>query len=147
MLNSRPLQPLSEDVNDFTALTPGHFLIGAPLNSVPDVGNNMKDAKRWHLIQQMPRHFWDRWRKEYLPTQQRRNKWTSLTENVEVGDLVLLMEDNSSPMRWPLARVTKVIHAKDGVARVVDILTTNGLFRRPAVKLRCQPLELTDEVS
>ena len=135
MLSSRPLQPLSEDVNDLTALTPGHFLIGAPINSVPDIGNNMKDSKRWQLIQQMSRHFRDRWKKEYLPTQQRRNKWTSLTENLEVGDLVLMTEDNSPLMRWPLARVTKVIHGKDGVVRVMDVLTTNGLFRRPAVKL------------
>ena len=81
MLNSRPLQPLSEDVNDLTALTPGHFLIGAPLNSVSDIGNSMKDSKRWQLIQQMSRHFWDRWKKEYLSTQQRRNKWSSFTEN------------------------------------------------------------------
>ena len=29
----------------------------------------------------------------------------------------------------------------------MDVLTTNGLFRRPAVKLRCLPLELTDEAS
>ena len=50
-------------------------------------------------------------------------------------------------MEWPLARVTKVIHGKDGVARVMDVLTTNGTFRRPAVKLRCLPLKLTDEAS
>ena len=88
----------------------------------------MKDLKRWQLIQQMSRQFWDRWKKEYLSTQQRRNKWTSFTENLKVGDLVLMTEDNSPPMRWPLARVTKVIHGKDGVARVMDVLTTNGLF-------------------
>ena len=55
MLSSRPLQPLSEDVNYLTALTAGHFLIGAPLNSVPDIGNNMNDSERWQLIQQMSR--------------------------------------------------------------------------------------------
>ncbi|KAH8394377.1 hypothetical protein KR215_007024, partial [Drosophila sulfurigaster] len=35
-LNSRPLTPMSEDVSDLEALTPGHFLIGGPLLSMAE---------------------------------------------------------------------------------------------------------------
>ncbi|XP_051862363.1 uncharacterized protein LOC127565811 [Drosophila albomicans] len=35
-LNSRPLSPMSEDVSDLAALTPGHFLIGGSLLSMAE---------------------------------------------------------------------------------------------------------------
>lgn len=38
-LNSRPLCPLSADLEDLTALTPGHFLIGDSLLSPPEPAN------------------------------------------------------------------------------------------------------------
>lgn len=36
MLNSRPLCPLTMDPDDFDILTPGHFLIGDSLLSLPE---------------------------------------------------------------------------------------------------------------
>lgn len=35
-MNSRPLTPLSDDPTELDVLTPGHFLIGEPLLSLPD---------------------------------------------------------------------------------------------------------------
>ena len=35
-LNSRPLVTSAEDIDGIQALTPGHFLIGRPLEAIPD---------------------------------------------------------------------------------------------------------------
>lgn len=143
MLNSRPLIPLSSDPADLSALTPGHFLIGAPLASVPepdlfDVPNNR--LRHWQLVQAFHQRIWKRWQLEYLNTLQQRYKWTQSRENINVGDLVLVHQ-NSPPLSWPLARVTAVHPGTDGVVRVVDLRTPNGHLTRPVVKVFPLPTE------
>ena len=76
-LNSRPLFPLSNDPNDLTPLTPGHFLIGDSLSAVPqrdqgDVARNR--LSRYEHLQPMLQHFWKRWQVEYLNQLQQRKK-------------------------------------------------------------------------
>lgn len=61
ILNSRPLTPLSSDPNDPIALTPGHFLIGDALMSLPEADLSHLPANRlstWQHNQMMRQHFW-----------------------------------------------------------------------------------------
>lgn len=48
ILNSRPITPLSEDPNDLSYLTPGHFLVGTALNSFPC--NNVSEISENRLV-------------------------------------------------------------------------------------------------
>ncbi|GFS92971.1 integrase catalytic domain-containing protein [Trichonephila clavipes] len=77
-LNSRPLTPTSNDPNDLSALTPGHFIIGRPLTSIPEpnyVDSNNSCLTRWQQIQNLVQQFWKSWHKEYLTRLQQRPKW------------------------------------------------------------------------
>ena len=61
LLNSRPLEPFSEDPEDINALTPGHFLIGKAINSVSEpslLKLNESRLSRWQLIQRITQQFW-----------------------------------------------------------------------------------------
>lgn len=110
MLNSRPLTPLSNDPTDLTALTPGHFLIGRPLAAVPEPDLSLipdNRLKHWQLIQALHQRVWKRWHLEYLHTLQQRLKWNSPSENLKVGDLVLIHQ-STPPLTWPLARIVGV---------------------------------------
>ena len=137
-LNSRPLTPLSCDEDGIEVLTPGHFLIGQPLESIPDPSSSYRSMsllKRWCLCQSLVRHFWKRWSDEYLSSLRRHNKWKFPTRNVRVGDVVILKEDNLVPTKWPLARVLATYPGKDGLVRVVTVKTTTGIYKRPIVKI------------
>ena len=138
-LNSRPLTPLptSEDAN-FEVLTLGHFLIGRPLEALPDcqdVSLQVNPLKRWHLCQTLIRHFWNRWSTEYITNLQRMTKWQTKNSNLAVGDVVIVQEKNSTPTRWPIARIIAVYPGRDGVVRVVDVKTATGTYTRPSVKI------------
>ena len=76
VMNSRPLTPLSEDPNDFEALTPAHFIIGAPLRSFlePIEDDDIPLMARYRRLRTLLNHFWKRWSREYLTHRQNRTK-------------------------------------------------------------------------
>ncbi|XP_033221138.1 uncharacterized protein LOC117175539 [Belonocnema kinseyi] len=68
-LNSRPIGPHSDEPDDFSYLTPGHFLIGAPLTSPPEPSVELVPENRltrWQIVQRITEMFWRRWNVEYL---------------------------------------------------------------------------------
>ena len=137
-LNSRPLVSMPCDDDGVQALTPGHFLIGRPIESLPDEAASyhaMSLLRRWHLCQNLVRHFWTRWSNEYLATLRRFAKWNRPSRNLCEGDIVILQEDGLVPTKWPLARVVKVYQGKDGLVRVVSVKTQSGIYRRPVNKI------------
>lgn len=77
VLNSRPLMPITSDIDDIQALTPGHFLTTEPLVSIPypDLTDlPLSRLSRWQLLQRLHHDFWKRYSQEYLHTLQQRSK-------------------------------------------------------------------------
>ena len=59
-------------------------------------------------MQHLANEFWSRWRKEYLASLQPRDKNIIKHRNFQVGDIVLLKDDDLSRNSWPMARVIDV---------------------------------------
>ena len=78
LINSRPLTYQSANHADDVPLTPNHFLHGqiggqfAPM-SVDDT--QYSPRKRWRRVQELVRHFWKRWLREWLPGLSARKRW------------------------------------------------------------------------
>ena len=134
-LNSRPLPCEGDTVEP---LTPGHFLIGRPLEALPDSSASYRSIsllRRWHLRQHLIRHFWKRWATEYIDIIRRFTKWHHPSRNLQVGDVVLLQEDNLIPTKWPLGCIVNTYPGKDEIVRVVDVKTSRGIYKRPITKI------------
>lgn len=141
-INSRPLTPLSTSTNDLRALTPGHFLIGAPLLEIPEnpITNPTSSlSSRWRLLLQMKDSFWKRWTRDLLHTMQPRQKWQQERQPLHVGDLVLLQSPSTYPGAWSLGRITKIFPGQDNITRVASVKTQDGERTRALNRLVVLP--------
>lgn len=146
VLNSRPLTPMSSDPSDYEALTPGHFLIGEPLNAIiePDLSElKLGRLSRLQLIRRLQQTFWNRWSKEYLAQLQCRAKWTTHSD-IKLGTLVLMAEENIPPQKWNMGRIVKLHPGKDGTVRVVSVKMHQDIYKRAVHRLAPLPLNEDD---
>lgn len=147
-LNSRPLCPVNNDPESFDALTPGHFLVGEPLTAIAHrdlLSHNPSALTRWQQTQQFVQRVWKRWSADYLHTLQQRRKWQTPINNLQVGDMVLLLEDNLPPAKWAIGRIAEVHPGDDGHVRVVTIRTQHSIFKRSVVKVARLPVDVGQE--
>ena len=142
-MNSRPLTPLSGEPCDLEAITPWHLLTGHAPWTLPEPINetSLNHLAHWDFVKGLRDNFWKRWSQEYLNTLQQRNKWTRITRDLQVDDLVLIVDASLlQRRRWPLGRVTEVHPGRDGRVRVATINTTTGTYVRPITKLCRLPM-------
>lgn len=138
IINSRPLTYIPLKSADQESLTPNHFLLGnsSGLKILPSEPVVPRTALRnsWKLAQHICDEFWRRWVKEYLPVIARRTKWFEETQDLKVGDLVLVV-GGAARNQWIRGRVERTFPGRDGRVRQALVRTASGLLRRPVVKL------------
>ncbi|GJQ66111.1 hypothetical protein Trydic_g4178 [Trypoxylus dichotomus] len=146
ILNSRPMYSLSSSPNDFEPITPSHFLIGRKVTSCPDPDVTTQPVNRLaslQLIQRLTQIFWKRWSVNYVSELEQRTKWTRRNDNITIGSLVLVKDDNAPPLQWQLGRVIDVHPGSDSVVRVVSVRTNKSITKRSVMKI-C-PLPINNE--
>ena len=144
LINCRPLTYQSANPHDDVPLTPNHLLHGQMGGTfAPESTNEVAyhPLRRWRRIQELSRHFWQRWFHEWIPGLSPRKKWFELRNNLKVGDVVLMMTTDSPRAHWPLARVLEVYSGQDGNVRSVKVQVADKTFVRPIVKLCSLELE------
>ena len=89
---------------------------------------------RWQL-QQIANRFYERFTSEYIPQLQHRSKWSTVKPNLQVNDIVLVAEEDTSRGKWPLGIITEVELSSDGLVRAAMVRFNGKEKRRPINKL------------
>ena len=101
-------------------MTPNHFLIGqlggntAP-NTTDEQSFDLK--KQWRRVQELVRHFWGRWLKEWVPALNALHKWRTERNELKIGDVVLVLNNNTPRAHWPLGKIRNVHPGRNGRIR------------------------------
>lgn len=143
-LNSRPICATTDDAGDTTIITPGLLIIGQPIVAPPAkslLAAPTNNVNRWKLLQKMQQQFWVDWQRDYLNQLLQRTKWKLESNNIAIGDVVLMHLDNFPPTHWPVARVVQVFPGADGLVRNVEVACRGSIYKRPIQKLSKIPIE------
>lgn len=142
ILNSRPLCYAVNQNQETEVITPGHFLVGGSLLTIPRADlDDLPLHKRLDLLRTQVKSFWQYWSKDYLNFLQSRKKWTSEKPNLSDGSIVLVKDDNSPPFKWPLGLIEKTYTGTDNKVRVADVRFKGSVKSRAISKL--VPLPVT----
>ncbi|XP_042910984.1 uncharacterized protein [Parasteatoda tepidariorum] len=147
VINSRPLNYLSEDPEDLTPLTPAMFLQDVQTVGVPDLDNldSVNLAKRCRYQQKLREDLRKRFREEYLSMLIHRQENKKPIKRIQIGDVVLI-ECDKRRLDWPMGRVVEVFPGKDNSVRVVKLKTGKGELIRPVQRLHPLELDFTNEI-
>ena len=147
VLNSRPVTYVySEEAEE--PLTPSHLLLGqrllnkpAPTSSSESLETEEQVSRRANYLKILLRHFWKRWRSEYLSELQEHHRYlsaknTAVSSSVRNGDVFIIKQDNVARNLWKLGRVEELIVSEDSHVRGAAVRVAGA--GKPSVLLRSQ---------
>lgn len=141
VMKERPLTYVTEDNNDLIPLTPSMFLRDTQETSFPEaevlVGDDMRG--KFKNLKKLWEELRGRFRSEYLALLVQRGKLQKY-HDFQVGDIVLVGDDNKKRQDWKLGRILELHPGKDGHAHVADVKTSHSVLLRPLQRL--YPLEV-----
>ena len=128
-MNCRPLGIFSRpgaDPLDGGPITPNHLLLGRASGSIPDLKfGNVSNVKRMKFLNSVVVEFWEKWRMKAFDSLVPQYKWHKTQRNIEIGDVVLLKDDESKVSEFKLGQVQEVKVSTDGLVRSVKVRTVS----------------------
>ena len=72
---------------------------------------------------------------DFLPTLQSRQKWNRERENITVGTVVLIADEQLPRALWRVGTVSSIIPSSDGRIRTAVVKVIDHTYTRPVARL------------
>ena len=141
IINTRPLCYASSDPRDMTVLTPANLLypgvvMHSSVNILPPAPPGGEKIRfQWKRAREVVDVFLTRWSHEYLTTLQKRSKWEKTQKNLQIGQLVLLVDENMPRDQWRVGMINAVVSNSNLVRRVTVRLANGRILERHVNKV------------
>ncbi|KAK7882057.1 hypothetical protein WMY93_028231 [Mugilogobius chulae] len=138
LLNAKPLGYISSDAADPDPVTPNLLLMGRRDASLPQAiyaSSDLLSRRRWRHSQILADHFWSHFIRRHLPDLQKRSKRHSDTDNLTIGQVVMVVDSQLPRAQWPIGRVVKICPGSDGRVRAAEVRINGQTYLRPVVRL------------
>ena len=121
LINSRPLgvKSVSDDV--ISVLTPNSLILGRNSSNNPGGCPESNAVPRISTVNRIICNFWKSWMQLYKPAMLLERKWNSDVRNLQVGDVVLVIDNDALTRSYKLAQVTTARPDEDGKVRTVEV--------------------------
>ncbi|XP_035890577.1 uncharacterized protein LOC118507144 [Anopheles stephensi] len=106
-----------------------------PVPIAQPIGQLPVSRVTYQLVQRYAQGFWHRWRNEYVKSLNGHRNVKRSIQELNVGDLVIVKDEQLPAVKWPLARIVEKHPGPDSVTRVVTLRTANGIIKRPVSKI------------
>lgn len=138
IINSKPLGYASSDIADPDPITPNMLLMGRRDPSLPQVVYSDKELlsrRKWRQCQALADQFWSKFTTNYLPSFQTRSKWQLEKDNLNTGDVVMIIDHQLPRALWPVGNIVNIIPGADGRIRTAQVQVKDRTYTRPVARL------------
>lgn len=137
ILNSKPLGYVSSGIADLDPVAPNVLLMGRPDASLPQAiycKSDLLSQRKWRHNQ-----FWTAFLRHCLPNFQGSQKWRTDQENLDTGQVVMVIDPRYPRALWPVGRITKTHPGKDVEVRSATVAIKGHEYLRPVSRLILLP--------
>ena len=135
LVNSRPLWPANEGDIDEPPITCNDLLRPHGLLMHPPQLNEGNPKFRYDYIERLVSEWWKLWLRHFVPNLQPRTKWVKLRQNIEIGDIVLVIDPDFKRGQWKMGKIIETYSGTDGNIRSAKIKTSTGNYDRLITKM------------